>query len=415
MRPTGGGIAMIIVAAALFGLAWHTHIGWFYVADAAVWATLVINLPLPFLTLRALSAQRSVMSRGNGASSDVFEDDAVTIGIDLRSRSLFPKLYIGITEQCAIASPEEREQMFLLAALGPRGHTRAAYKVQAYRRGVFSFAPLHVSTSVPFGLFRARRRLAAPLEVVVYPQVLPMRTNLGQGRLTGQSLASSAPHVSGELRGSREFQRGDLLRTLHWRNSARRGQLMVKEFDRLPQGDVSFAFNPSIGLGEGKDTTLEYSIKIAASLARDCFLSGRPYRMWPGAGDDGTFSDWHAVLDYLARLRPSEDAALQDSLAHVSRDGAVVVALSAADEQGVSLLARQHRSTSRPIAVLLEGFGAGEDPNAFDLLLQAGWQTVRCGPGDIANALNDLGTTITTLRSTATAGRAAGGIAAPTG
>jgi hypothetical protein len=74
MRPTGGGTAMIIVAAALFDLAWHTHIGWFYVADAAVWATLVINLPLPFLTLRALSAQRSVISRGNGASSDVFED-----------------------------------------------------------------------------------------------------------------------------------------------------------------------------------------------------------------------------------------------------------------------------------------------------------------------------------------------------
>lgn len=410
MRPTGGGIAMIIVAAALFGLAWHTHIGWFYVADAAVWATLVINLPLPFLTLRALSAQRFVLSRGTGPSSDIFEDDAITIAIDLRSRSLFPKLFISMTEQCTLASPEEREQMFLLAALAPRGRAQATYLVQCYRRGVFSFAPLQVSTSAPFGLFRARRRLAAPLEVLVYPQVLPMHATLGQGHLLGQRLASTVPHVSGELRGSREFQRGDLLRTLHWRNSAKRGQLMVKEFDRLPQGDVSFAFNPSIDLGEGKDTTLEYSIKIAASLARDCFLSGKPYRMWPGTDNDGSFDDWHAVLDYLARLQPSDDPALHDSLARVSHGGAVVVALSAADRQGISLLARQHDHSNRPIAVLLEGFGPGEDPNAFDLLLRAGWQAVRCGPGDIATALNDLGTTITTLRPTGVVG----GIAAAT-
>ena len=414
MQPTGGGIAMIIVAASVFGLAWHTHIGWFYVADAALWATLAINLPIPFLTLRALSAQRSVLSRGTGPSSDIFEDDTITIAIDLRSRSLLPKLFVGLSEQCTLASPGERDQMFLLAALAPRGRARAAYRVQCYQRGVFSFAPVQVSTSAPFGLFRARRRLAAPLEVVVYPQVLPMHATLGQGHLLGQRLASTIPHVSGELRGSREFQRGDLLRTLHWRNSARRGQLMVKEFDRLPQGDVSFAFNPSIDLGEGKDTTLEYSIKIAASLARDCLLTGRPYHMWPGTDKDGSFNDWHAVLDYLARLRPSADPAPQDSLAHVSHGGAVVVAIAAADRQGVSLLARQHQHASRPIAVVLEGFGAGEDPHAFDLLFRAGWQAVRCGTGDITTALNDLGTTITTPRSTGAAGRPVGGMVAPT-
>lgn len=414
MRPTGGGIAMIIVAAALFGLAWHTHIGWFYVADAAVWASLAINLPMPFLTLRALSARRSVLSRGSGPAGDIFEDDAVTIAIDLRSRSLLPKLFISLSDQCTLASPGEREHMFLLAALAPRGSARAAYRVQCYRRGVYSFAPIQVSTSVPFGLFRARRRLEASLEVVVYPRVLPMHATLGQGHLLGQRIASTVPHLSGELRGSREFQTGDLLRTLHWRNSAKRGRLMVKEFDRLPEGDVSFAFNPSIELGDGRDTTLEYSIKIAASLARDCFLSGRPYRMWPGIEKDGAFDDWHALLDYLARLQPVEDTALNDSMAHISRGGAVVVALSAADRQGVSLLARQRQNASRPIAVVFEGFGAGEDPHAFDLLLRAGWRAVRCGPGDIATALNDLGTTITSPGSSRAAGRPAGSSVART-
>ena len=105
MRPTGGGIAMIIVAASVFGLAWHTHIGWFYVADAALWATLAINLPLPFLTLRALSAQRSVLSRGTGPSSAIFDDDTRTIAIDLRSRSLLPTLSVVLSQHCTLPIP----------------------------------------------------------------------------------------------------------------------------------------------------------------------------------------------------------------------------------------------------------------------------------------------------------------------
>ena len=47
------------------------------------------------------------------------------------------------------------------------------------------------------------------------------------------------------------------------------------------------AFNPEIDVGQGRDTTLEYAIKIAASVARRSFLDGRPFRMWPAARDGG--------------------------------------------------------------------------------------------------------------------------------
>ena len=279
MIPTKRGVAMLVVGVVLYGLAWQTQIGWFYVADALVAALFMVNLPLPWLAMRGLSARRTVATRGAGAS-ELFEDDTVGLAIELRNTSLLPKSLISLRERCPLAAPGEEDQGFLIAGLAPRGRISAGYEVVCYRRGVFSFEPIGVETSAPFGLFRARRTLDAPLEVTVYPRVLPMGTTFSPGYLQGHMPDNSPPVTRGEFRGSREFQRGDRLRNIHWRNTARSGRLMVKEFDRTPQGEVRLAFNPGFESGEGRDTTLEYAVKIAASVARRCFLDGRPFRMW---------------------------------------------------------------------------------------------------------------------------------------
>ena len=260
-------MAILVVGVVLYGMAWQTQIGWFYVADALVVAIFTVNLPLPWLAMRGLSARRTVEARGGGAS-DLFEDDTVGIAIELRNTSLLPKSLITVRERCPLAAPDEQEQGFLIAGLGPGGRISADYELVCYRRGVFSFEPLNVETSAPYGLFRARRTLEAPLEVTVYPKVLPMGTTFNPGYLQGHTPDNSPPVTSGEFRGSREFQRGDRLRNIHWRNTARSGRLMVKEFDRTPQGEVRLAFNPGFESGEGRDTTLEYAVKIAAGVAR---------------------------------------------------------------------------------------------------------------------------------------------------
>ena len=383
---------MLVVGVVLYGLAWQTQIGWFYVADALVVAIFVVNLPLPWLAMRGLSARRTVENRGAG-TSDLFEDDTVGLAIELRNTSLLPKSLITIRERCPLAAPANVEQGFLIAALAPRGRISAGYQVECYHRGVFKFEPIEVETSAPFGLFRARRTLEAPLELTVYPMVLPMGTTFNPGYLQGHTPDNSPPVTSGKFRGSREFQRGDRLRNIHWRNTARSGRLMVKEFDRTPQGEVRLAFNPGFESGNGRDTTLEYAVKIAAGVARRCFLDGRPFRMWP-TGPEGGPTTWHGVLEHLARLESRTDDSIPQLLSHRGLPGVSVMVVSAGDRNTLTSLQQQPFRAGHMVAVLLEGFGPREDEEAADAaeaLGRMGMTVVPCRIGELRDALESVG------------------------
>ena len=116
MVPTKRGIAMLVVGVVLYGLAWQTQIGWFYVADALVVAIFAVNMPLPWLAMRGLSAVRTVVARQQ-SSGDLFEGDAIAIATTLHNGSLVPKSLITLDETCPLAGPEEREHGFLIAAI----------------------------------------------------------------------------------------------------------------------------------------------------------------------------------------------------------------------------------------------------------------------------------------------------------
>ena len=375
---------MLLVALVLYGLAWATSIGWFYVADALVWAILVVNVALPTLNLRGLAAERRVTTSG-----DVFEDDVVTLAVELSSRSFVPKFLVTLTEHCPLAPPEEEEYGFLIGTVAPRGRLIADYEVRCHKRGVYDFGPLRVQTSAPFGLFRARRALDAPLRATVYPRVLLVSAFLNQGSHMGLMPDSSRPDTSGEFRGTREFQHSDRVRDIHWRNSARRGALMVREYDQMPQGELRVAFNPGIELGEGRDTTLEYSVKVAASLARLCFDDGRPFRVLP-AGHHGTLATWHGVLEHLARISYGPQPSIQELLRHGNVPGVSVIAVSAADKEALGMLKRGPPPVGPFAVILMEGFGEGEDPGAGDALERLGLPVVRCRVGELPEALASL-------------------------
>jgi uncharacterized protein (DUF58 family) len=385
---------MLVVGVVLYGLAWQTQIGWFYVADALVAAIFVVNLPLPWLAMRGLSASRTVTGRQQ-ASGDLFEDDTISIATTLHNGSIVPKSLITLDETSPLADPNEREHGFLIAAIAPRGAVDADYEVRCYKRGVFTFDPVAVHTFAPFGLFRAGRTLDAPLEVTVYPRVLPMTTTFNAGFHQGLLPDNSPPVTSGEFRGSREFQHGDRVRNIHWRNSARSGRLMVKEFDRTPQGEVRLAFNPEIEAGDGRDTTLEYGVKIAASVAHRCFGDGRPFRMWP-AGDGVGLSTWHGVLEHLARLRQGPSDAVAELMSRGGQ-GLSILVVSASDTETLSAVSdgpAMHQS----IAVLLEGFDAEETDSAAALLEKGGFSVVRCRPGELPQAIETLSAAMETTR-----------------
>ncbi|MCZ6614324.1 MAG: hypothetical protein O6920_00880, partial [Chloroflexi bacterium] len=202
MAPTARGVVVGLIGIILYGLAWYMQIGWFYMADALIWGVLLVNIPLPWLNLRGLSVRRLPpvhISQSSPGQKGIFEDDVVTLALEVRNASFLPGFLSALREYCHMADADDRQGDFVMAAVGPKSSIMATRDISCYRRGVYTFPPVQVETAAPFGLFRARRTIEAPLEVTVYPQILPLNTTAMNGVLPDQPLESTMPKPSGEV------------------------------------------------------------------------------------------------------------------------------------------------------------------------------------------------------------------------
>lgn len=126
----------------------------------------------------------------------------------------------------------------------PAGQSRVrAYRGQIPQRGRYRFGPFRVSTRFPFGFFRRVLSVGSAQELTVYPRL---------GRLTQQWLrrhhesfegAERREHRHGEAWGDfygvRPWRLGDSRRLIHWRSSARRGALVVRQFEQQRNRDLA--------------------------------------------------------------------------------------------------------------------------------------------------------------------------------
>ncbi len=153
-------------------------------------------------------------------------------------------------------------------------------EVECAQRGVFRLGPHCLRLGDPFGLFNSEIVYERAETVLIYPRVVQLpqvalpRGNAGGSAPRRRPLLGVLPAAS-----VREYAQGDSMRHIHWPTSAHRSQLMVKELELEPSGDVWIVLNLDAALqqGEGRTGTLEYSIVLAASMAAE-MVSGRERR-----------------------------------------------------------------------------------------------------------------------------------------
>ncbi len=139
------------------------------------------------------------------------------------------------------------------------------------QRGLFTFGPVELRYGDPFGLFNRTVRLSGMRSVVVYPALRPV------GHL--QALAPSSAGDE-QQRGRlldippntttiREYVPTDSVKRIHWASSARLGRLMSRSFETREGGDAWIVLDLQAGVhaGEAPESTLEYAISLAASIA----------------------------------------------------------------------------------------------------------------------------------------------------
>jgi len=155
-----------------------------------------------------------------------------------------------------------------MPALPPRGNVEVRLDILAYRRGPLVLTGGCLARTDPFGLVRSFSRTTAPQTVLVLPRryplpplSLPGQTQYQRG---GVSLAAGVGE-SEEFVALREYRRGDSLRRVHWRSAARRGQLIVKEYQ--DEHFVRHALVLDTFCEASQDALFEEAVAVAASFA----------------------------------------------------------------------------------------------------------------------------------------------------
>jgi uncharacterized protein (DUF58 family) len=211
------------------------------------------------LSLRGLRAARLPPQRA-------YAGRPFLMGISLENVKVrLPSFSIEV-EDLIEGKPLDKKCYFLKV---PPGRTQTtSYRHTFARRGLYTFQGFRVSTKFPFALFRKSREVTFAGEIIVYPAVFPVQAPPAGAEQGGEN-ARARLGRRGEFFGLREFREGDDHRDVHWRSTAHRGRVMVREYEEEARRNVTLLLDN--GLPEeaslGDHEALEKAVSHAASLA----------------------------------------------------------------------------------------------------------------------------------------------------
>ena len=170
-------------------------------------------------------------------------------------------------------------------ALGLRSWAQRSWIaiVPLTKRGTYRIEPMVVRTGDPFGFFEAAATVGRPTVVTVFPRVLPLpRWRLPNAYLEGTHSAPERTLQTTPLATTvRPYAPGDSFNRIHWRSTARLGEIQVKEFDLEQTADVWLFVDleARVQAGDGDMSTVEEILRVAASIAHDAILENRAVGM----------------------------------------------------------------------------------------------------------------------------------------
>ncbi|MBA7648500.1 hypothetical protein ES703_56286 [subsurface metagenome] len=395
---TKAGFGFIVAGVAIYLVASQTQVGWLYLFDAIIWSLLVLSAILPRYSLKSLQVEQQVLLPASLLRqlplSGPLEDETIEIKLKVSNNGRLARHFIKLLADCPFEQPEERRKDFLLTTLNPRSTTVFSYTGTCYRRGHYTSSNATLQSSGPLGLVVRRRIFQLPLNLIIYPNYYQMERlhTVGEAWVDwGHGVKSSA---ATEFYGSREYQYGDPLKRIHWRNTAKVGYFMLKEFEQAGQGSVSVAFETSRDFGTGRETTLEYSIKIAASLAKICADSGRNIDIIAGETPLHN-AEWQVAMDYLAHLEVAGKDVSAELTAALKRSRAMVAIVPAAETGLASALSQLADRGQRLLVILLEGFTQDEVPHKAGFVLKAkNMEIINCSQGNLEATINKLSSSL---------------------
>jgi len=163
---------------------------------------------------------------------------------------------------------------FSLPAIAPQGEHEELFAVPTNRRAVIVAGPAVSVRGDQLGLMRRAVRWADPVELFVHPltaRLTPSAAGLVRD-LEGE-VTKTITNSDISFHALRAYEPGDDRRYVHWRTSARTGQLMVRQFEETRRSQLTIVFNADRRCYASEEE-FELAVSIMASLAVQVMLDG---------------------------------------------------------------------------------------------------------------------------------------------
>lgn len=304
VSPAYGGGLLTALSLFFFGAATNTMVGWLYAISGVSVALLSIAAVLTVRSLQGLTLSRKPIQ-------PVSVGDRLTLEINLENLTDQPKTLLQIQDVLPFVLTDGKPITHSIELIPPHRSYRWVYYHLATKRGVYRWSTVNLRTGAPLGLFWCRRRRQVKAAAIVYPIVLPLKfcpiiDRMGEKdalQIRSDRRASQSS-TEGLTRALRPYRLGDPTRLIHWRSSARYGDLRVRELELMTGGqEVAIALDSA---GQWNLEDFEQAAITAASLY---FYASRHHfnvRLW--TANTGLLQGHHVVLEALAATYTGEDA-----------------------------------------------------------------------------------------------------------
>lgn len=326
----GGLIGVLVGSGEVF--ARFLYLGALFIGVSWLWTQ--FSLRGVRITRRTRSLRASV--------GDTFEEH-----FELSNESRIGKLWIELVNESNMPSAHGSRLMTMVGRDQKRTYIARTW---LFRRGGYRLGPTRLVSGDPFGLFRTERIIPAEHSLVVLPMIYEISSFYSPPGLLpgGQVIRRKAQDITPHASGVREYVPGDPIKRIHWPTTARRGQLVVKEFEQDPHAEVWLFLDAQriVHTEKSSETpesftdgwmldrrpkfelapsTLEYAISISASLAHY-------YLKQPRAVGLVTATPQFRVIP--AEWSERQEGKLLETLAFIEAEGSLSIAGLVAAQAG---------------------------------------------------------------------------------
>jgi uncharacterized protein (DUF58 family) len=345
--------------------AWNRDINMLYAMFSLLVATLFLAYVLPRKALHEVTASHTLPAAA-------FEEDQIDIAVVVKNKGWRGRYMIEVIDSIPAAEPALQKPMSFIARLKGGETLKFTIPFQCYKRGEYAIGPMVLRSAYPLGISAIESVIPEEQpKLIVYPKIfeishLPFLSVTNMPSSSAEAVAKAGG--SEEFFGTREYHHGDSIKYIHWRSTAKYSKLIVKEFEMRCTSEITFILDlhRESSVGTGRESTLEYSVKIAASMAKYVLEHGNTVQLI-GFGErlhmlpySRGMDKLHHVLDMLARVnddgRIAYPRAIDQSVNYLRDGGQVVLFIrsSALADDYVYVLGLLKSKRIKPMAIFYD-------------------------------------------------------------